>query len=296
MRLSAGKGIFWGVGLAMVVAGEMLRKAKNELSNKNKALERGLIEKNRELEQTNRALQEEIHERRQAEQQLREMNSQLRELSARLQGIREEERTRIAREIHDVLGQQLTVLKLDIAWLHKRLPASDLNQKTSSLLSTVDETLQSVRKLATELRPGVLDDLGLIAAIEWQCRDFEARSGIRCSLHTEIQDLACSHEISTAVFRIFQETLTNVLRHAKATVITISITIVNDTLIFEVTDNGRGINNTEIKNSKSLGLLGMRERISMVGGELHISGMEGRGTTVKLTIPMERKTEGYGQC
>ena len=296
MRISAGKSIFWGLGAAMLVAGELLRKARKELTLKNRALEQGLLEKNRELEEANRALQEEVHERKQAEEQLKQTNAQLRQLSARLQSIREEERTRIAREIHDVLGQQLTVLKLDIAWLHKRLPGEAFTERTAVLLSAVDETLQSVRKLATELRPGVLDDLGLIAAIEWQCREFEARTGIRCSMHTHIHDLACTHEISTAVFRIFQETLTNIMRHARASAIRISISIDDDILVLKVNDNGRGITQEEISNSRSLGLLGMRERISGVGGELRISGEPGRGTMVKLTIPLEPKPGANGKC
>lgn len=289
--MPVGKNIFWGIGVAMVVA-EYFRKVRNELKTKNKALEIGLEEKNRALEQANMALHEEIMERRQAERQLTEMNRQLRDLSARLHAIREEERTRIAREIHDVLGQQLTVLKMDIAWLNRKLTDESLREKAKAMLATADETLQSVRKLATELRPGVLDDLGLIAAIEWQCREFESRTGIRCMLNTDLHDLDCAKEIATAVFRIFQETLTNILRHAQATEIVIAIRVNDNVLYVEISDNGRGIKQEEINNGRSLGLLGMKERMNMVGGELQITGAPGKGTMVKLVIPLQLKGNG----
>lgn len=283
---AVGKSIFWGLGLALLV-GEYFRKTSKELTTRNKALEQGLEEKNKALEEMNSALQKEVQERKQAEAQLRQMNSQLRDLSAMLQAVREEERTRIAREIHDVLGQQLTVIKLDLAWLHKRIREQDLGEKISMLLATTDETLQAVKKIATELRPGVLDDLGLVAAIEWQCREFESRMGIRCTLNTELHDLECSHEISTAVFRVLQETLTNTVRHANASHVIVNILIVDDMLTVEISDNGKGITEEEINNKRSLGLLGMRERMHMIGGRLHIKGSDD-GTMVKLQIPLKR--------
>lgn len=293
MKLSAGKGIFWGLGLALVV-GDYFRKAKQELTTKNKALEKGLEEKNRDLEQANIALHEEIKERRLAEEQLTEMNRQLRDLSAKLHTIREEERTRIAREIHDVLGQQLTVIKLDLAWLSKRSREEEQDNKIKALLGTVDETIQTVKKIATELRPGVLDDLGLIAAIEWQCREFASRMGIHCEFITQLQELECNHEVSTAVFRILQETLTNIMRHAQASRVAITLRITGDVLSVEIADNGRGITETEISNGSSLGLLGMKERMHMIGGTLSISGTS-EGTTVRLEIPLN-ETEGNGRC
>ena len=288
MRVPLGRGILWGLGVALVIAEEYFRKSGKELRSRNRVLEQGLAEKNRTLEETNKALQEEIDERRQAEEQLTLLNRQLRDLSANLQSVREEERTRIAREIHDVLGQQLTVLKLDIAWLNKKLAPGDLKDKAQVMLNTVDDTLQVVKKIATELRPGVLDDLGLIAAIEWQCREFETRMGIRCKLHTEIQELDTTHEISTAVFRIFQETLTNILRHAKASLAEIHISIFDDLLEVRISDNGRGITEEEIAQSNSLGLLGMKERMLSIGGEIFITGTRGAGTVVKLVIPLKR--------
>jgi signal transduction histidine kinase len=290
MRIPLARGILWGLGLAVVVAEEYFRKTRNELRSRNKALEQGLAEKNKALREANLALQEEINERRQAEEQLTFLNRQLRELSANLQSVREEERTRIAREIHDVLGQQLTVLKLDISWLSKRLVPGELQDKTQMMLASVDETLQVVRKIATELRPGVLDDLGLIAAIEWQCREFESRFGIKCTLDTEIHELETSHEISTAVFRVFQETLTNILRHAKASRAEIRISISNDTLGVTISDNGRGITEEEITQKNSLGLLGMKERMLSIGGDILITGIPGAGTVVRLVIPLQRQS------
>jgi signal transduction histidine kinase len=278
---ASGKSIFWGLGLAMLM-GEYFRKA-----SRNKTLEQGLEEKNKALEEVNRALQEEIQERRQAEDQLRRMNKQLRDLTAMIQSVREEERTRIAREIHDVLGQQLTVIKLDLAWLSKRIREQELGEKVSMLLATTDETLQAVKKIATELRPGVLDDLGLVAAIEWQCREFESRMGIRCTLNTELHDLECSHEISTAVFRVLQETLTNIVRHAQASNVLIHMVIEDDELTVKISDNGKGITEEEIGNTRSLGLLGMRERMHMIEGKLYINGND-NGTVVKLKVPLKR--------
>lgn len=287
MRVSLRRGILWGLGLAVVLAEEYFRKTGRELRLRNKALRQGLQEKNRALRQANESLKEEVDERRQAENKLIILNRQLRDLSANLQTIREEERTRIAREIHDVLGQQLTVLKLDTAWLSKRLAPGDLQNKVQVMLHTIDETLQVVKKIATELRPGVLDDLGLIAAIEWQCREFESRMGIKCVFHTEIEELEISQEISTAVFRIFQETLTNILRHAKASQVEVRIAVIDDIFMLTVSDNGRGITEEEIGRRDSLGLLGMKERMLAVGGKIFITGLPGAGTVVKLLVPLQ---------
>lgn len=279
----------WGLGLAVVLVEEYFRKTGKELRRRNKALEEGLQEKNRALREANESLQGEIEERKQAENQLTLLNRQLRDLSANLRTIREEERTRIAREIHDVLGQQLTVLKLDAAWLNRRIDPGELKDKVQVMLQTINETLQVVKKIATELRPGVLDDLGLVAAIEWQCREFEARMGIKCVFHSEVQELETTHEVSTAVFRIFQETLTNILRHAKASKVEVDIAITGDTLIVTVSDNGRGITEEEMARRDSLGLLGMKERVLAIGGKISLKGSEGVGTVVKLAIPLQRQ-------
>ena len=166
-----------------------------------------------------------ITERKKAEEQLKGSTEQLRALSAHLQSVREEERTLISREIHDELGQELTGLKMDLSWLVKRLSKNQksLISKTESMLKLVDSTIQTVRRISSELRPGVLDDLGLIAAIEWQAQDFENRTGITCDFSSSVEEIGLDRDRSTAVFRIFQETLTNVSRHAKATRVKISL-------------------------------------------------------------------------
>lgn len=229
-----------------------------------------------------------ITERKEAEEQLERSLEQLRALSARLQSVREEERTRIAREIHDELGQAMTGLKMDLAWLARQLPtdAPSLRQKVGSMSHLVDETIQVVRRISTELRPGVLDDLGLLAALEWQAQEFQTRTGIRCRLTTNVEELELDTERSTALFRIFQETLTNVARHAQATEVTVRLDLCEAHLILEVKDNGVGISSQALTDSHSLGLLGMRERALLFGGSLDVRGEPERGTTVTVRIPL----------
>src|SRR5947207_900294 len=168
-----------------------------------------------------RALREaqERAERRRAEAQLRESHEQLRALSVYLQTVREEERTRIAREVHDELGQALTSCKLDLSWLAGKLPREQrpLLEKAKALSAHIDSTIQTVRRISTELRPGVLDHLGLVAALEWQANEFQTRTGIRCEVKANLREPLLEQELNTAFFRIFQETLTNVIRHAGAT-------------------------------------------------------------------------------
>jgi two-component system sensor histidine kinase UhpB len=235
-------------------------------------------------------LMEDISERKRAEEQLKSSMGQLRTLSAHLQSIREEERAMMAREIHDELGQELTGLKMDLSWLVKRLSKNQksLISKTESMLKLVDSTIQTVRKISSKLRPGVLDDLGIVAAIEWQTQDFRDRTGIKCELNSSVEDVELDRDRSTAVFRIFQETLTNVVRHAKATRIIVNVDEDAGNLILRVKDNGRGITESKISHPKSLGLLGMRERVLLFGGEVKISGIPGEGTTVTVTIPLKQ--------
>jgi signal transduction histidine kinase len=229
-----------------------------------------------------------ITERKRAEDQLRGSREELRALAAHLQSVREEERGRIALEIHDELGQSLTVLKMDSSWLVKRLPENQklLIEKTESMLKLIGDTIHKVRKISNDLRPGVLDNLGIIAAIEWQAKEFQGRSGTKCELNLIPEDIDLEGERSTAVFRIFQETLTNIARHANATEVNISLVQEAGNLTLKVEDNGRGIKKEEISNPKSLGLLGMRERAILFGGEMKIIGLPGKGTTVTLRIPL----------
>jgi PAS domain S-box-containing protein len=236
---------------------------------------------------------EDITDRKLAEEQLRSSREQLRKLAAHLEIIREDERTKIAREVHDEMGQALTGLKMSLSWMGKKLseagdgvPRSLFLEEITSMSKLADSTIQRVREISTELRPGVLDDLGLTAAIEWQAQEFQTRAGIRCSFTSSPANITLDQDRSTAVFRILQETLTNVARHANATRVDIRLKENASNLILEVRDNGKGITEREISNSKSLGLLGMRERALFLGGEVNIRGTPGKGTSVRVQIPV----------
>jgi PAS domain S-box-containing protein len=230
-----------------------------------------------------------ITERKRAEEQLQGSFRQLRELAARLQSVREEERARVAREIHDELGQALTAIKIDLASVMRALRTDQKVEleKAESILRLVDQTILSVRRIATELRPGILDDLGLVAAVEWAAEEFEARTGTKCRLDLPNSDIVIDQERTTAIFRIFQETLTNVTRHAEATQVDVRLGWEDGNIVLEVHDNGRGIGEEQLSTGRSLGILGMRERALLLGGELTISGQTGKGTTVRLRIPSQ---------
>jgi PAS domain S-box-containing protein len=241
------------------------------------------------------AMLHDITARKRAEEQLTNSNDNLRALSARLQSVREEESLRISREIHDDLGGALTGLKLDLAWLAKRLPHDDSDatfQRLKSMSALIDDTMQRVRDIATELRPSVLDDLGLVTAIEWQAREFQRRTEIECRITSHQHDVALCPEKSTAVFRIFQEILTNVARHACATLVEIALDQQGNHLVLSVSDNGKGIREDDITNTKSLGLHGMRERALVFGGCVAIAGAAGEGTRVTVRIPREGTSTG----
>lgn len=242
-----------------------------------------------------RALREarERADRRRAEERLKESHEQLRALSMYLQHVREDERIRISRQVHDELGQALTGLKMDLYWLSSRLPKQlrAVRDKTKTMSAHIDSTIQTVRQISTELRPGILDDLGLVPAIEWQASEFQKRTGIKCEVVSELAEGILDEELNTAFFRIFQESLTNVARHASATRVDVRLWEEDGTLCMDVNDNGRGISDAEISNTRSLGLLGMRERAALLKGELTVSGSPGRGTTVSVRIPRERSTE-----
>jgi PAS domain S-box-containing protein len=229
-----------------------------------------------------------ITTRKRAQEELEGSHERLRALAAHLQAAREEERTRVAREIHDELGQALTGVKMDLAWLRKKLPKElvPLKEKTESMLGLMDQTIQSVRRISTELRPGVLDDLGLTAAIEWQIQEFQKRTGIKCQLAARLEDIGLDRPRSTALFRIFQETLTNIARHAHATKVSIKLEQKNGDVSLHVQDNGNGIPKTKLSDPRSLGILGMRERALLLGGEVAIQGTRGKGTRVTARIPV----------
>jgi len=230
-------------------------------------------------------------QRQKAEQALRGSREELRHLASHMESVREEERTRLAREIHDELGQAMTALKMDIAWLNRRLDPKQesLHEKTRSMEGLIDSTIRTVQRLSGELRPGLLDDLGLSAAIEWQSEEFQKRTGVPCAVCVDLIDTTLSREHTTALFRVFQETLTNVIRHAQATRVDVRLQAVGDQLILEVKDNGRGITEKEKEEPKAFGLIGMRERVLAFKGKFDISGRPYQGTTVTVIIPLDRK-------
>jgi signal transduction histidine kinase len=195
--------------------------------------------------------------------------------------------------IHDELGQTLTGLKMDIAWLQKHLdqPVAALLAKTQTMADLIDTTIQTVRRLSTELRPGILDDLGLAATIEWQLQEFQLRSGIVAKLINAPEAVELDTEAATVVFRIFQEILTNVIRHAQATEVEVILEETATWLILRVKDNGRGITPGEIDSPKSIGLLGMRERARLRSGAIQFHGTPGQGTTVSVRLPLAVKPD-----
>jgi signal transduction histidine kinase len=233
-------------------------------------------------------LRSEIASRTRAEEELLASREQLRNLSRHLQSVREEERKGVAREIHDELGQALTAIKLTLALMKQdasALPAGATGQ-IAMLMRQIDDTLRSVKRIITELRPGLLDDLGLYAAIEWQAGEFQSRTGIRCILSLPEDERTVDQELATTLFRIFQETLTNVARHAGATEVRVALSFSNDGLDMTIADNGRGITEKELRDPGSFGLLGMRERALYCGGTVDITGRAGEGSTVRVSIPL----------
>ena len=251
-----------------------------------------------------------ITERKKLELQLQQFNEELedqvkiktaelsrsyqdiRELASHLQDVREEERASIAREIHDELGQQLTGLKMDLSWIAKRKAVQDdieAKQKAVIILNLLDTAIKTVRKIATDLRPSILDDLGLIAAIDWQSKEFGRRSGISTEFISTMPEVRYSSGISIGLFRICQESLTNVARHAEASKICISLQEDDkDNILLKIEDNGKGFEVRQIGDKKTLGLLGMRERTLMMGGEFRIESDPGKGTTLFVTVPLTK--------
>jgi PAS domain S-box-containing protein len=238
------------------------------------------------------AMVQDVTERVHAEQELVKSNVQLRSLSAHLQSVREEEQKRISLEIHDELGQQLTALKIEAALIEKAAVRIDkkietvaILEHTNALTSIIDSAIATVRRIATELRPGVLDRLGIVEALQWHAQEFQKRTGIACVFTSDTTLEMLGEETATTLFRIFQETLTNVARHAGATYVHASLSEQDAFLELRVTDNGRGITDAEIANTTSLGLLGITERARMLDGEATITGTPGKGTTVSVRIP-----------
>lgn len=226
-----------------------------------------------------------ITERRRAEERLRASESKLRELSVYLQSVREEERTRIAREIHDELGQSLSFLKMGLAWLKSEVPER-ATETVTQLNQTLESSVRSIRRIAADLRPSVLDELGIAAAIEWQAEAFTGQTGIQCSLSADRSRLELDKEAETALFRILQESLTNILRHAQAKRVDVLLASDDVSVTLEIHDDGCGISEETLSGSAGLGILGMRERALSVGGSLEIGLHPEGGTRVRVTLPV----------
>ncbi len=238
-----------------------------------------------EAQTWNATLEERVAERTEA---LRHSQEELRQLAAYQHRVRELERRHIAQEIHDEMGGTLTGMKMMVAGLRRRRNESLNDEELQELSNLIDDTVQTVRRIASELRPAILDSLGLLPALEWQAREFQKRTGIVCNVNVLVDDLSIDEETNIAVFRVFQESLTNVARHAQATEVSATVERDGDAAVLRVVDNGRGLQPGAIQTGKSLGLLGMRERIEHVAGEFEIASAPGAGTSVLIRIPLAK--------
>lgn len=232
-------------------------------------------------------LEHEIQERRKAEEALRQSQATLRELAAYQERVREDERKRIAREIHDELGQNLLALRLDVSALHARAGGQHprLRERAENALEYIDTTLKSIRAIMNNLRPSVLD-LGLGAAIEWQVAQFERRHNLVCEVQMLDEGRQVPETQATAVFRILQESLNNIGRHARASFVRIELRISENQLAMEIQDNGVGMHPSDQRKAHRFGLIGMSERVSMIGGSLRIDSTPGSGTVLRVSVPL----------
>ncbi len=230
-----------------------------------------------------------ITERKQIETSLEQSRQALRDLAGHLQTVREVECSAIARDIHDQLGQMLTALKIDVARLRPRLtdPDSTTLELLDSITGLLNLMIGTTQNIVVTLRPLILDELGLIPAIEWQAEQFSQRTGVRSILNLTVTDSGLSPAVSTALFRILQESLNNVARHADASEVRIDLTQADGWMTLVIRDNGRGITSSDVENPRSFGLLGIRERAHVFGGQVGIHGEPGQGTTVQARIPTQ---------
>ena len=265
------------------------QRAEEALANAGIELEKRVEERTAELLTANRLMKKMLDEGKRSEEKLTKSRERLRNFSGRLQSLLEEERTRISREIHDELGQALTSMKLDLSSIRRSLDSKRLAEQSAKVYEieqTVNRIIRTVRKIATELRPGILDELGVAAAIEWVAKEFQNRTRIDCKVTIKAVDKISDTNRATAIFRVVQESLTNVMRHAAASQVNVRLEKKGDNLLLEVRDNGIGIMEGRIFDTKSLGLVGIRERILLLGGEAVISGKPGEGTLVRVTLPI----------
>ncbi|MBC8344443.1 MAG: response regulator [Bacteroidetes bacterium] len=264
------------------------KKIEEELTNYRNHLEELVSQRTAAVTSTNQKLVQEIEKRKAVQTNLKESHQRLHQLSAYQEAVREAERKRNAREIHDELGHVLTALKIDASWLLNQLPtdAEPLQKKTNTILELANRTIKTVQQISRDLRPGLLDDLGLIDAIEWQTQEFQERTDINCQLDLlPSENLNLNPELATAVFRIYQEILSNIARHAEATSTRIGFSEHKNRFELKVTDDGRGITQSQVEASDSFGLMGIEERLYPWKGNFRIEGETGRGTTVTISIP-----------
>jgi signal transduction histidine kinase len=229
-----------------------------------------------------------------ADRRLLEPEEQMRRLAARIQTAREEERATLARELHDELGQTLTAIKLDLAraiaaMKHDQVTTAAIN-RLQSLVGLVEISIQTVKRITTDLRPPALDHLGLPEAVRWEAMMFRARTGIRCHVSADKEVTALDAEQQTVLFRIFQEALTNVVRHAQASAVTVTLAERRGEFELRIRDNGRGVTDAQVSDPQAMGLLGMRERAALVGGTFQIAGRRGKGTTIVVRVPLHGKS------
>jgi PAS domain S-box-containing protein len=236
-----------------------------------------------------------ITERKRAEERLKATQEQLHLLAGHLQSVREEERKILSQEFHDQLGQSLTALKMDLSMLHrtvvdrsKELSRTDIALGIESMLGVIDRAIGIIREILSELRPELLDQLGIVPTLEWEVERFQRHSGISCTFNSEVEELALGEKKSIALYRIFQEAVTNVARHAKATRVEVSLRKEGTYLVLEIKDDGIGVSADAEHKPRSFGLIGMRERAILLGGTLEIGGVDGKGTTILVRIPFEQ--------
>lgn len=267
-------------------------EAEKALREVNIDLENRVEKRTAELKEINKKLRREIKERRKAEKELEHSREELRFLSEHLQRAREEERLSIAREVHDELGQVLSVMKIDASFLGQNIPKrlSHFKNQAESFEKQIDGAIQAVRDICSRLRPSVLMHFGLSAAIEWYLEDLRKRTGINCILQINVNVPVEETELSLVLFRILQEAITNILRHADATEVNVSLMVKDDDILLKVRDNGRGIIADQMIKSQSFGIIGIRERVRFWGGTSTFEGAPGKGTMVAISIPLKKTT------
>ncbi len=270
------------------------KKAQEVLKKHKDSLEEAVRRRTKILHRTNTKLQEEIRERERTEVDLKRSREELRHLSAHLESAREKERKWIAREIHDDLGQALSALKMDVTWLENNFTRDNLGllDKTRSMSTLIGSTIDKVRQISKALRPSTLDNLGFTDTIIQESKEFEKRSGIRCQLTIEDENISLGEDTAIALFRVFQESLTNVFRHSNATRVKIYLKKDAQNVYLLIEDNGIGVTNAQLHAPTAFGLIGIRERINFLNGDVSIKGVSGKGTIVNVRVPQKETQEG----